>query len=61
MPKIVCFLRGQSKTFSQILDKIMQKEGAVVPTKSITRVPASPLLGIPTIGIPLNGYSLLPV
>ncbi len=33
----------------------------VVPTKIITRVLASPSLGILTIGIPWNGYCLLPV
>ncbi len=34
---------------------------SVVPTKSITQVPISTFLGIPTFHIPLIGYCLLPV
>ncbi len=42
--------------------KVLEKKDVlVVPTKNITRVPASPLLGFPTIGIPPNSYCLLSV
>ncbi len=39
----------------------MYNKDIVVPTESITLVPVSLFLGIPTICIPPNGYCLLPV